>query len=108
MPGDHNIGGRVLPEDIGNQAQILSGFFAQGIRIKLKQEGAAIEFIRNLIASIVSDARRRKGGVGDGEFLLPGFNMAKGKKASIATRCIQQNEDMYETYNPTFSRGGND
>lgn len=38
-----------------------------------------IEFIRNLIASMVSDARRRKGGVGDGEFLLPGFNMLKGK-----------------------------
>jgi HEAT repeat protein len=38
----------------------------------------SIEFIRNLIASMVSDARRRKGGVGDGEFLLPGFNMPKG------------------------------
>jgi hypothetical protein len=38
-----------------------------------------IEFIRNLIASMVSDSRRRKGGVGDGEFLLPGFNMPKGK-----------------------------
>lgn len=38
-----------------------------------------IEFIRNLIASMVSDARRRKGGVGDGEFLLPGFNVPKGK-----------------------------
>jgi hypothetical protein len=37
-----------------------------------------IEFIRNLISSMVSDARRRKGGVGDGEFLLPGFNMKKG------------------------------
>lgn len=37
-----------------------------------------IEFMRNLLASIVSDARRRKGGVGDGEFLLPGFNMPKG------------------------------
>ena len=37
-----------------------------------------VEFIRNLLASIVSDARRRKGGVGDGEFFLPGFNMAKG------------------------------
>lgn len=37
-----------------------------------------VEFIRNLIASMVSDARRRKGGVGDGEFLLPGFNMPKG------------------------------
>ena len=38
-----------------------------------------IEFIRNLIASMVSDSRRRKGGVGDGEFLLPGFNMPKGE-----------------------------
>jgi hypothetical protein len=38
----------------------------------------SVEFIRNLIASIVSDARRRKGGVGDGEFLLPGFNIPKG------------------------------
>jgi len=37
-----------------------------------------IEFIRNLLASMVSDSRRRKGGVGDGEFLLPGFNMPKG------------------------------
>jgi len=37
-----------------------------------------IEFSRNLIASIVSEARRRKGGVGDGEFLLPGLNIPKG------------------------------
>ena len=41
-----------------------------------------VEFIRNLIASIVSDARRRKGGVGDGEFLLPGVNMPKGTNNS--------------------------
>jgi hypothetical protein len=39
-----------------------------------------VEFMRNLINSLVSDARRRKGGVGDGEFLLPGFNMPKGKR----------------------------
>jgi hypothetical protein len=38
-----------------------------------------IEFIRNLINSMVSESRRRKGGVGDGEFFLPGFNMPKGK-----------------------------
>jgi len=37
-----------------------------------------VEFMRNLLASIVSDARRRKGGVGDAEFLLPGFNIPKG------------------------------
>jgi hypothetical protein len=38
-----------------------------------------IEFIRNLLASMVSESRRRKGGVGDGEFLLPGFNRPKGE-----------------------------
>ena len=38
-----------------------------------------VEFMRNLIATLVSDTRRRKGGVGDGEFFLPGFNMPKGK-----------------------------
>mmetsp|Transcript_6466 Transcript_6466/g.18499 ORF Transcript_6466/g.18499 Transcript_6466/m.18499 type:complete len:2786 (-) Transcript_6466:82-8439(-) len=37
-----------------------------------------IEYMRNIIASMVSDARRRKGGVGDGEFFLPGFNIKKG------------------------------
>lgn len=37
-----------------------------------------VEFMRNQISSLVSDARRRKGGVGDGEFLLPGFNIPKG------------------------------
>eukprot|EP00535_Pseudo-nitzschia_heimii_P006924 CAMPEP_0197189268 /NCGR_PEP_ID=MMETSP1423-20130617/19466_1 /TAXON_ID=476441 /ORGANISM="Pseudo-nitzschia heimii, Strain UNC1101" /LENGTH=2796 /DNA_ID=CAMNT_0042641327 /DNA_START=47 /DNA_END=8437 /DNA_ORIENTATION=- len=37
-----------------------------------------IEYMRNIIASMVSDARRRKGGVGDGEFLLAGFNIPKG------------------------------
>lgn len=38
-----------------------------------------LQFIRNLIASMVSDARYRKGGVGDGDFYLPGLNMPKGK-----------------------------
>ena len=41
-----------------------------------------VEFIRNLISSMVSDSRRRKGGVGDGEFLMPGFNIPKGKLES--------------------------
>ena len=40
-----------------------------------------IEFMRNLINSMVSEARRRKGGVGDGEFFLPGFNIPKGEFA---------------------------
>ena len=41
-----------------------------------------LQFLRNLIASMVSDARYRKGGVGDGEFFLPGFNMPKGKSTT--------------------------
>jgi hypothetical protein len=45
-----------------------------------------VEFIRNLIASTVSDARRRKGGVGDGVFLMPGFNIPKGKRSPSTTR----------------------
>lgn len=39
-----------------------------------------LSFMRNVIASMVSDARYRKGGVGDGEFFLPGLNMPKGEQ----------------------------
>jgi hypothetical protein len=58
-----------------------------------------IEFIRNLINSMVSESRRRKGGVGDGEFFLPGFNMPKGKQAvfwnlSRISR-LRRNEDSF-------------
>ncbi|GKY90637.1 hypothetical protein MPSEU_000037200 [Mayamaea pseudoterrestris] len=38
-----------------------------------------VSFMKNLIASMVSEARFRKGGVGGrGEFLLPGFNLPNG------------------------------
>ncbi|KAL7456767.1 hypothetical protein ACHAWC_008242 [Mediolabrus comicus] len=37
-----------------------------------------IRYIKDLIGSMVSDARYRKGGVGDGEFFLPGLNIPKG------------------------------
>ena len=49
-----------------------------------------IQFIRNLIASMVSDARYRKGGVGDGEFFLPGFNMPKGMCKEVVSQCTRQ------------------
>ena len=42
-----------------------------------------VEFMKNLIASMVSESRRRKGGVGDGEFLLPGFNIPKGRLSVV-------------------------
>jgi hypothetical protein len=48
-----------------------------------------IEYMRNLINSMVSDARRRKGGVGDGEFLLPGFNIPKGTARCFIREIIQ-------------------
>ncbi len=38
-----------------------------------------IRYIKDLIGSMVSDARYRKGGVGDGEFFLPGLNIPKGR-----------------------------
>ena len=38
----------------------------------------SIEYIRNLIATVVSESRRQKGGVGDGDFFMPGFNIPKG------------------------------
>jgi hypothetical protein len=53
-----------------------------------------IEFVRNLIASIVSEARHRKGGVGDGEFLLPGFNMPKGKSTRSESRFLRYEEKI--------------
>lgn len=54
-------------------------FSAVSTHIPAEELVKHVEFIRNLINSMVSDARRRKGGVGDGEFLMPGFNMPKGK-----------------------------
>jgi hypothetical protein len=59
-----------------------------------------VEFMRNLLASMVSDARRRKGGVGDGEFLLPGFNIPKGKKRLCYStlHCICKMRTSYPMY----------
>jgi hypothetical protein len=56
-----------------------------------------IEFIHNLIASMVSDARRRKGGVGDGEFLLPGFNIPKGQLLPARAWIAQDEEHVTKT-----------
>jgi hypothetical protein len=55
-----------------------------------------VEFIKNLLASLVSDARRRKGGVGDGEFLLPGFNIPKGESLCCCNlgNCHQNEEHI--------------
>lgn len=52
-----------------------------------------VEFMRGLIASMVSDARRRKGGVGDGAFLLPGFNIPKGMCVVSCLQWIRQLDD---------------
>jgi hypothetical protein len=66
-----------------------------------------VEFMRNLLASMVSEARRRKGGVGDGEFLLPGFNIPKGKQCMASRRdYIPQNEDIIPNVLPTTKQWG--
>ena len=57
-----------------------------------------IEFMRNLLASMVSDARRRKGGVGDGIFLLPGFNIPKGKKTWRIIHVVKMMKETLERY----------
>lgn len=54
-------------------------FAALSKQVPAEELAKHIEYMRNLINSMVSDARRRKGGVGDGEFFLPGFNIPKGK-----------------------------
>lgn len=63
-----------------------------------------VEFIKNLLASLVSDARRRKGGVGDGEFLLPGFNIPKGesRRCSSETMIYMKSTNQYCTDNQTW------
>jgi len=47
--------------------------------IPAEESAKHIEFMRNLLNSMVSESRRKKGGVGDGEFFLPGFNIPKGR-----------------------------
>jgi hypothetical protein len=42
-----------------------------------------LDFVRNNVASVVSNARRRKGGVGDASFALPGLNVPKGFDAFL-------------------------
>ena len=56
-----------------------AAFSALSKKVPAEELVKHVEFMRNLLASMVSDARRRKGGVGDGEFLLPGFNIPKGQ-----------------------------
>ncbi|GMF12547.1 unnamed protein product [Phytophthora lilii] len=52
----------------------------KGMNVTTKPEQFAqhLDFIRQSINSMVSDARHRKGGVGDGEYLLPGLCIPKG------------------------------
>lgn len=53
-------------------------------RIGADQSLGHLDFIRNIVASVVSNARRRKGGVGDAEFALPGLNVPGGFDAFLA------------------------
>ncbi|DBA03620.1 TPA: hypothetical protein N0F65_006799 [Lagenidium giganteum] len=52
----------------------------KGLNVTTRPESMThhLDFIRQSINSMVSDARHRKGGVGDGEYLLPGLCISKG------------------------------
>jgi hypothetical protein len=73
-----------------------NAFAALSKHVPAEELAKHIEYMRNLINSMVSDARRRKGGVGDGEFFLPGFNIPKGK----LLRCTATAGLQYEEYVP--------
>jgi len=47
-------------------------------RLGVDEALSHLDFMRNVVASVVSDARRRKGGVGDAAFALPGLNVPGG------------------------------
>ena len=70
---------RLNDEDLAVLKATNSALSALTTAVEAEELVKHIEFMRNLLSSMVSDARRRKGGVGDGEFLLPGFNIPKGK-----------------------------
>ena len=76
---------RLNDEDASVLKAANSAFTALSKHVPAEELVKHVEFMRNLLASMVSDARRRKGGVGDGEFLLPGFNMPKGERARLFT-----------------------
>lgn len=52
----------------------------KGLNVSVRPEQLTqhLDFIRQTINTLVSDARHRKGGVGAGEYLLPGLCIAKG------------------------------
>uniref|UniRef100_K3WKL7 TOG domain-containing protein n=1 Tax=Globisporangium ultimum (strain ATCC 200006 / CBS 805.95 / DAOM BR144) TaxID=431595 RepID=K3WKL7_GLOUD len=69
-----------LNDTEGDVVQAASDAF-KGMNATLRPEqlGDHIDFIRQSINTLVSDARHRKGGVGStGEYLLPGLCIAKG------------------------------
>lgn len=47
-------------------------------RLGVEEALGHLDFMRNVVASVVSNARRRKGGVGDAAFALPGLNVPGG------------------------------
>lgn len=85
---------RLNDEDTSVLKATNKAFAALSKHVSAEELVKHIEFMRNLLASMVSDARRRKGGVGDGEFLLPGFNMPKGKFCRPLSNVVQYEEDM--------------
>lgn len=55
-----------------------AALLAMNVTTKPERLAQHLDFMRQSINSMVSDARHRKGGVGDGEYLLPGLCIPKG------------------------------
>jgi hypothetical protein len=69
-------------------------FAALSKHVPAEELAKHIEYMRNLINSMVSDARRRRGGVGDGEFFLPGFNIPKGESKVADSTQVTRYEEL--------------
>jgi hypothetical protein len=82
-----------------------NAFAALSKHVPAEELANHIEYMRNLINSMVSDARRRRGGVGDGEFFLPGFNIPKGESDVVDVTRGTRNEERKVLLISTFSVG---
>jgi putative lipoic acid-binding regulatory protein len=82
-----------------------AAFTALSSKVPAEELVQHVEFMKNLIASMVSEARRRKGGVGDGEFLLPGFNMPKGRFLFACNWIRQLDDTALQEYKIRLRRG---
>ncbi|CAM9143400.1 unnamed protein product, partial [Chrysoparadoxa australica] len=70
---------RLLDTDLDVQQAVWAAMKAMNAKVPAEQLAQHLSFSRNVLASLISDAKHRKGGLGDGKaVVLPGLNMSKG------------------------------